>query len=94
MTRFCVGDHYNPRQTRHGSPIDDADARHVGDLGNVKADAKGRAAFRFTDHLLKVGDIIGRSIVVSSGPDDLGRGASALSTASLSISLEVAHYFC
>ena len=74
-----VGGHYNPRNTRHGSPVDTEEARHVGDLGNVIADEKGRAEFQFDDNLVKVNDIIGRSIVISSGFDDLGRGTSEMS---------------
>lgn len=77
-----VGHHYNPRNVRHGSPVDNEDARHVGDLGNVIADEKGRAEFKFVDNLVKVNDIIGRSIVVSSDPDDFGKGSSELSLVS------------
>lgn len=69
-----VGDHFNPRNTRHGSPIDDLDDRHVGDLGNVKADESGRAQFKFSDKLVKVSDIIGRSVAIASDPDDYGKG--------------------
>ena len=46
--------------------------RHVGDLGNILADENGRARFRLTDKLIKVWDIIGRSVVVAEGKDDLG----------------------
>lgn len=81
LSRGCesVGEHYNPRNTRHGSPIDGQDERHVGDLGNITADSKGRAVFRFEDGLVKVQDIIGRSLAVASGPDDLGRGDGPMS---------------
>ena len=51
----------------------------MGDLGNVIADEKGRAEFQFDDNLVKVNDIIGRSIVISNGSDDLGRGTSQMS---------------
>lgn len=69
-----LGQHYNPRKTRHGSPDNSADQRHVGDLGNIEADSSGRATFRFTDKLVSVGDIIGRSIVVTENADDFGCG--------------------
>jgi len=69
-----LGDHFNPRNTRHGSPENDITERHVGDLGNVRADEDGRASFRIVDPILKVWDIIGRSVVVSSNRDDMGTG--------------------
>ena len=74
-----LGGHYNPRGTRHGSPVNDQDHRHVGDLGNVVANKEGRAKFRLVDSLVKVWDVIGRSVVVSSGPDDLGTGPTLAS---------------
>nr|CAD7438795.1 unnamed protein product [Timema bartmani] len=65
-----IGPHLNLRGTRHGGPHEDEDNRHTGDLGNIKADVDGRAMFRFEDKLVKVGDIIGRSVAVNQGPDD------------------------
>uniref|UniRef100_A0A8C2RHW1 Superoxide dismutase copper chaperone n=1 Tax=Capra hircus TaxID=9925 RepID=A0A8C2RHW1_CAPHI len=52
---------------------------HRGDLGNVRADESGRAIFRIEDEQLKVWDVIGRSLVVDEGEDDLGRGGHPLS---------------
>lgn len=69
-----LGKHYNPRNTRHGSPDNDISDRHAGDLGNIEADIRGRATFRFTDKVITVGDIIGRSIVVTEHADDFGLG--------------------
>lgn len=69
-----VGDHYNPHNVSHGKPENDENHRHVGDLGNVEANEYGRAVFRITDSLVKVWDVIGRSLVVSSSEDDLGLG--------------------
>ena len=43
--------------------------RHVGDLGNLQADKKGRAVLRFTDQILSLqgsNNVIGRAVVVSS----------------------------
>ncbi|KAJ1106403.1 hypothetical protein NDU88_003804 [Pleurodeles waltl] len=71
------GDHFNPEGKSHGDPKDSD--RHMGDLGNILADETGRAVFRKEDNYLKVGDIIGRSIVVDEGEDDLGRGGNPLS---------------
>ncbi|KAM3920583.1 copper chaperone for superoxide dismutase [Leptodactylus fuscus] len=71
------GGHYNPEGNAHGSPgqLDS----HVGDLGNILADKSGRATFRFDNNRVKVWDIIGRSLVVDEGEDDLGRGTHHLS---------------
>ncbi|XP_023706522.1 copper chaperone for superoxide dismutase isoform X1 [Cryptotermes secundus] len=69
-----VGGHFNPRNTRHGSPDDEESERHAGDLGNITAGPDGRATFRLMDKVIKLWDIIGRSVVVTDGPDDLGRG--------------------
>lgn len=67
-----VGKHYNPYSKIHGGRDDIF--RHVGDLGNIIANKSGRAAFRFEDKLVKVSDIIGRSLVVTAEEDDLGKG--------------------
>ncbi|XP_018344977.1 PREDICTED: protein asteroid-like isoform X3 [Trachymyrmex septentrionalis] len=71
-----VGEHFNPNNSPHGSPENDLSKRHVGDLGNVLADTSGRAAFRKIDKFLKIPDIIGRSLIITKDPDDLGRGNS------------------
>ncbi|XP_068706238.1 copper chaperone for superoxide dismutase-like [Montipora foliosa] len=72
-----TGNHYNPRNCKHGAPEDSE--RHVGDLGNILADKNGRAHFRMEERNVKVWDVIGRSLVVHSGEDDLGRGSNLLS---------------
>ncbi|XP_068611834.1 copper chaperone for superoxide dismutase [Brachionichthys hirsutus] len=74
---LSCGDHYNPFRRQHGGPADSE--RHVGDLGNVVAGPDGRASFRLEDSQIKVWDVIGRSLVVDSGEDDLGRGGHAVS---------------
>ena len=45
-SRDCasLGNHYNRRGIRHGSPVNGRGDRHVGDLGNV-AEYDGRAMF-------------------------------------------------
>ncbi|XP_061143954.1 copper chaperone for superoxide dismutase-like isoform X1 [Syngnathus typhle] len=79
LTDDCLscGEHYNPFGRPHGGPQDAE--RHVGDLGNILAGPDGRASFRLEDSQLKVWDVIGRSLVVDSGPDDLGLGGHPLS---------------
>lgn len=79
LTQDCLscGDHFNPFGKPHGGPGDSE--RHIGDLGNIIAGEDGRASFRLEDEQLKVWDVIGRSLVVDSGEDDLGRGGHPLS---------------
>jgi Cu-Zn family superoxide dismutase len=64
-------------QKQHGGPNDTE--RHVGDLGNIDADANGVAFVNITDKVISLhGDhsIIGRALVVHSGEDDLGKGGT------------------
>ncbi|XP_074518397.1 copper chaperone for superoxide dismutase [Halichoeres trimaculatus] len=79
LTQDCLscGDHYNPSGKQHGGPGDSE--RHAGDLGNIVAGPDGRASFRLEDGQLKVWEVIGRSLVVDAGEDDLGRGGHLLS---------------
>ena len=74
----CVslGGHYNPKGARHGSPDNSREERHYGDLGNIMAGEDGRARFRLVDKVVEVWEVIGRSVVVSAGQDDLGLGSS------------------
>ncbi|XP_011501262.1 PREDICTED: copper chaperone for superoxide dismutase [Ceratosolen solmsi marchali] len=69
-----VGEHYNPYHTPHGGPDDPPSKRHVGDLGNIMADNNGRVTFRMINDLVDVSSIFGRSLVVTSKMDDLGKG--------------------
>ncbi|XP_046387793.1 copper chaperone for superoxide dismutase isoform X2 [Ischnura elegans] len=71
---YSIGSHYNPFNTKHGGPNSEESCRHVGDLGNVIADENGRATFRLVDNLIKTWDLIGRSVAVTEGEDDLGLG--------------------
>lgn len=66
-----AGGHFNPDNQPHGGP--DSEKRHVGDLGNIKADDKGKAHYERVDTIVKLnGDhsIVGRSVVVHADPDD------------------------
>lgn len=65
----------NPKQLDHGAPKDEI--RHVGDLGNVRADSTGIAKTIFSDSLISlVGprSIMGRGVIVHQDVDDLGKG--------------------
>ena len=75
-----TGGHFNPFGKNHGAPEDEE--RHVGSLGNIEADSQGVARVRIEDRLGKLigpQSIIGRSIVIASGEDDLGKGGHELS---------------
>ena len=59
----------------HGAPSDEQ--RMVGDLGNSVADEHGVAVVDVVDvvvQLLGPHSVIGRSVVVTAGADDEGRG--------------------
>ena len=65
----------NPFSKEHGAPSDDN--RHVGDLGNFKTDGQGNAKGQISDKQIKlIGEhsVLGRTIVVHAGTDDLGKG--------------------
>lgn len=67
-----AGGHFNPTGMPHGGP-DDA-KRHVGDLGNIKADDSGRAVIQMRDKLVQLHgshSVIGRTVVVHAKADDL-----------------------
>ena len=82
LTHGCTsaGGHFNPSNAPHGGPTDDAAHRHVGDLGNVTADAAGAVVADLADALISLRgarSIVGRSVVVHADEDDLGRGGQS-----------------
>ncbi|KAL8617890.1 hypothetical protein ACOMHN_016546 [Nucella lapillus] len=72
------GGHFNPFRRNHGGPgIKD---RHVGDLGNIEADVNGVAVVDIVDDVIGLSrrnNIIGRSVIVHAGEDDLGVGGTS-----------------
>jgi Cu-Zn family superoxide dismutase len=68
-----AGAHFNPTKQPHAGP--DAPERHVGDMGNVEADASGKATLEYVDHQISLTNdqrsVIGRSVVVHAKADDL-----------------------
>lgn len=67
-----AGGHYAPHDSSHGAP--EAKQSHVGDLGNITADASGKASFDMTlDDLSLHGmaSILGRGLIVHAKADDL-----------------------
>jgi Cu-Zn family superoxide dismutase len=66
-----AGGHFNPMNMPHAGPV--AEKRHEGDLGNLQADASGKAKLAAVDPKLSfegANSIIGRSVVVHAQPDD------------------------
>lgn len=71
----AAGGHYNPEGYPHGSPMGEENMHHAGDLGNITADASGTAHVDETVNFISVAGmknpIIGRSVVVHAGADDM-----------------------
>ena len=69
----CKG-HFNPYGKNHGGP--NSKERHVGDLGNIKANSKGVVEQVIYDSKIKLrgtkSNIIGRSVVIHQDEDNLG----------------------
>jgi Cu-Zn family superoxide dismutase len=66
-----AGGHFNPTHQHHGGPM--TPEHHVGDLGNIEADASGKAHFDWKGKLSLAGadSIVGKSVVVHEKEDDL-----------------------
>lgn len=67
-----AGGHYNPGGHQHGAV--DAKERHAGDMGKIKADAKGVAHVDVTVDNITINGaeapILGRGVIVHAKPDD------------------------
>jgi len=75
---FSCGDHYNPFNQEHGGPKDKI--RHVGDLGNIYSNGDRAKPsilkLELEDNLIKFDgptSVMGRSVVIHSLKDDLGK---------------------
>jgi len=71
---LSTGGHYNPEKLEHGAPNDQV--RHIGDLGNIRANDQGVAETKFSDQVITLAghwSIVGRAVVIHSGIDDLGK---------------------
>ena len=75
-----LGAHLNLKNTEHGSMFVDINNSHTGDLtNNIKTDNKGNCFFSYEDPRLQLfgnvnQSIIGCSVVIHEGIDDLGLG--------------------
>ena len=63
---MSAGGHYNPEKHEHGLP--DKAQRHAGDLGNLEADASGKAHLELTVNNITISGnknpILGRGVIV------------------------------
>ena len=68
---MSAGGHFNPMHEHHGGPH--TAERHVGDFGNIEADASGKGHLDWTGKLKFSGaeSIIGKSVIVHEKEDDL-----------------------
>ena len=75
---LSAGGHFNPKGHKHGGPSHKE--RHLGDLGNLKTDARGRAVYSkvVPGKLYK---FLGRSVVIHNKADDLKTQPSGASGA-------------
>lgn len=68
-----AGGHFNPDIKSHGAP--DAAEHHMGDLGNIEANAKGKAHIDRTVDFLTIAEdpnsIAGKAVIVHAQEDDL-----------------------
>src|SRR2546421_4217314 len=66
-----AGGHFNPTHQHHGGPA--TAEHHTGDLGNIEADASGKAHLDWKGKMSLNGpdSIIGKSVVVHEKEDDL-----------------------
>ncbi len=66
-----AGGHFNPDNMAHGAQ--NAQTRHVGDLGNVTPDADGNITLNLLDTRLSLNGphtIVGRGLILHANPDD------------------------
>ena len=66
-----AGAHFNPTKQHHGGPM--TAEHHNGDLGNIEADASGKAHIQWKGKMSLSGadSIVGKSVVVHEKEDDL-----------------------
>lgn len=73
----AIGPHFIAYYGRHGGPRDHI--RHVGDLGNIKAEEGETLNVKIVDHLISLAgprSIVGRSLAITKGEDDYGRAGT------------------
>lgn len=72
----CTGGHYDPEKSGHHALPGASTAHHAGDMGNLVADASGKASYDAVIKGISVAGknaIIGRAIIIHAQPDDGGQ---------------------
>jgi superoxide dismutase, Cu-Zn family len=67
-----AGGHFNPTKLQHGGR--EAEMRHAGDMGNLKADASGVAHLDYVDKHMSLGgpdSVVGRAVIIHEKADDM-----------------------
>ena len=77
----AAGPHYNPTDETHGGLH--SETRHVGDMGNVVANAEGVARGNKVLNDVSLSSIHNRTVIVHEREDDLGRGTGVARAESL-----------
>jgi Cu-Zn family superoxide dismutase len=75
-----AGDHFNPTGAPHGGR--DEMPSHVGDMGNIVADAQGNATLEYVDKQMTLAgekSILGKAVTVYASADDLDTQPSGAS---------------
>lgn len=67
-----AGSHFNPTDLPHGSP---GVASHVGDLGNIETNNKGKAHYEYFSEQITLTpqgnkSVIGKTVIIHAGQDD------------------------
>jgi len=73
---MSTGGHFAGAGHQHGKPTDAYPNRHAGDMGNITADASGKAHLELTlQDVTLTGDnaILGRGVIVHAKADDFGQ---------------------
>ena len=65
-----AGPHFNPKAAPHHGGVS-TPVRHGGDLGNMQVDSNGKGLVAVTVADLTMDNVVGRSVVVHAGKDDL-----------------------
>ena len=71
-----AGTHYDPAATKHhGMPNEKTS--HAGDMGNIEADANGKAHYELTLQGASIdglqAPVLGRAVIIHANPDDFGQ---------------------